>query len=139
MLFFFFYPKRDKWHLSAPACLGGCWVRCGGVLPWQGSYCQENLAPAAAGNPGAIFGLGMAWSRLGHGLGMSCAEMLLQNLGLLGNCGGSTKGFGLKEMMQNDAGWCSPPCPKFKAGISQCLFFLPPRPRYCFPAIGMML
>lgn len=84
-------------------------------------------------------GLVTAWAWLGHGLGMSCAEMLLQNLGLLGNCGGSTKGFGLKEMMQNDAGWCFPPCPKFKAGISQCLFFLPPRPCYCFPAIGMML
>lgn len=106
MLLFFLLSQEGQIASQCP-CLQG-WVldalRRGPAIYWQ-----ENLAPAAAGNPRAIFGLGMAWSRLGHGLGMTSAEMLLQNLGLLGSCGGSTKGFGLKEMMQNDSGWCSPP------------------------------
>lgn len=50
-------------------CLRG-WVL-GALRRGPAIYWQENLALAAAGNPEAIFGLDMAWSRLGHSLDMA--------------------------------------------------------------------
>ena len=90
-VFFFFCPKREEWHLSAPACGqartrgAGCWVRCGGALPPTGRRTwpwvplvtclrlSPRQLPAAQGPLLLGHGLGMAWERLGHGLGTAWA------------------------------------------------------------------
>lgn len=120
LVFFFFCPKREEWHLGAPACGAGCAAEGPCHLPAREPGPGCHLSPACGSAPGscrqpmALGGLGMAWARpspvwarpsaawaqLGHvPHGDAAAGFRAPR-----SRGGSTKVFGLKQRTQNDAG-----------------------------------